>query len=233
MKNISISLLKLKEEDYDSYLSHLVSIRENFKNLNITIHFDVMDNIFVPNTGIDINKIARVKEHNIYIDTHLMVENPKAYIDAAIKLGSNDITIHYEIKEFEKWLEYLLEKKMSLNGNLKIGVSVKPKTDIKVLNKYMDKIDKILVMSVEPGFGGQKYLESANGKIAYIKNNMRDIFIQVDGGINNKTIERPIKEGADSLVIGSYLTDNLDELDKRLSILNSIVEKSVGKNKEN
>ena len=138
MKNVSISLLKLNDEDLDNYLSRVNDIRKVYDNLNITIHFDVMDNIFVPNSGIDIKKIANVKEYNLYIDTHLMVENPKPYIDTAIRLGSNDVTIHYEIPEFEKWLKYLLEKKKSLNGNLKVGVSIKPNTSIEVLEKYIN-----------------------------------------------------------------------------------------------
>lgn len=223
MKNISISLLKLKDEDYDNYLTKLNEIKNKYNNLNITIHFDVMDNVFVPNTGIDINKIEKVSQYNLYIDTHLMVINPKDYIDTAIKLGSNDITIHYEIPEFEKWLTYLLEKKKALNGNLRVGVSIKPNTKVEALSNYVDNIDKILIMSVEPGFGGQKYIESVNEKIVELKKKYRDLFIQVDGGINDNTIIMPNSAGADSFVIGSYLTDSVDTLEERLDIINNIL----------
>ena len=223
MKNVSISLLKLNDEDLDNYLSRVNDIRKVYENLNITIHFDVMDNIFVPNSGIDIKKIANVKEYNLYIDTHLMVENPKQYIDTAIRLGSNDVTIHYEIPEFEKWLKYLLEKKKSLNGNLKIGVSIKPNTNVDALEKYINDIDKILVMSVEPGFGGQKYMDIANDKIRRIKEKYANIFVQVDGGINDKTLNQPLEAGADSFVMGSYLTDNIEELSNRIEVINKII----------
>ena len=224
MINISISLLKLKDTDYDIFLSRLNEIKKKYDKMDITIHFDIMDNIFVPNTGIDINKMEKVKEYDLYIDTHLMVEDPKDYIDTSLKLGSNDITIHYEIPEFKKCLTYLLEKKKSLNSNLKIGVSIKPGTDVKLLEKYIEDIDKVLVMSVEPGFGGQKYIEGANEKIAYIKEKYDNVFVQVDGGVNDKTLEMPLESGADSFVIGSYLTDNIEELDNKFKIISGIVE---------
>ena len=175
MKNLSISLLNVK--DISKYLKRLKEIEQDLektkikKRFDISIHFDVMDNKFVPNTGIDISKIEEVNKFNYYIDTHLMVENPiyDKYIEDTINMECLDITIHYEINNFEKVLDYLYERKKSLNGNLKIGVALKPKTDISVIEKYIKKIDKVLVMSVEPGFGGQKFMQSQIEKIIKLK----------------------------------------------------------------
>lgn len=227
MKNLSISLLKVKSEEFELYLKKLKDAVENIQNnnLDITIHFDVMDNKFVPNTGIDILKISKVREYGFYVDTHLMVEEPVKgrYIDKALECGSRDITVHIEIPNFEDTLKYLLAKKKELKGELRIGVALNPATDIKVLDKYLGKIDKVLVMSVVPGFGGQKYIKEVTEKIEHIKRQKDKIFVQVDGGINEDTIKLPLGAGADSIVIGSYLTDNVDELETRLNILNKIV----------
>ena len=145
MKNLSISILNV--EDIPNFLKKLKEIEAKLQKrkidnlLDVTIHFDVMDNKFVPNTGIDIEKIKVVKEYGYYMDTHLMVEKPieDDYIDKTIEYGCNDITIHYEIENFEETLKYLIDKKKQLNGNLKIGVSIKPKTDISCLDKYINK----------------------------------------------------------------------------------------------
>ncbi len=229
MKNLSISILNV--ENIPQFLEKLKNAQEKIENqkienlFNITIHFDVMDNVFVPNTGIDIEEISNVKKYNYYIDTHLMVSNPVKdnYIDRTLELGCKDITIHYEIEEFEKALEYLLMKKKDIK-DLKIGVSIKPSTNIEVLDKYIDKIDKVLVMSVEPGFGGQKYLDSATEKIAILKEKYPQLFVQVDGGVNEETLNLPIRVNVDSVVVGSYITKHEDEILDRLCILNGILD---------
>ncbi len=227
MKNISISLLKVKDEEIEIFLKKLNEAIKNIERLNlyITIHFDVMDNKFVPNDGINIEYINRVKKYNFYIDTHLMVEKPKEenYVDRTINYGSDDVTIHIELPEFEKELEYLLEKKKSLNGNIKIGVAINPDTNIERIEKYLEKIDKVLIMSVVPGFGGQKYLDSATEKISCLKKNYPKMFVQVDGGINESTFKNALDAGVDSFVIGSYLTDDFNEIEKKLNILNNII----------
>ena len=230
MKNLSISLLNVK--DISKYLNKLkyvemalnkTKIEELFK---ISIHFDVMDNKFVPNNGIDISKIEEVNKFNYYIDTHLMVEDPiyEKYIDDTIKRECLDITIHYEIENFKDVLNYLYDKKNNLNGNLKIGVALKPATNISVLEDYIEKIDKVLIMSVEPGFGGQEFIQEQIDKIIKLKEKYKDITIQVDGGINENTIAQVIRAGADSFVVGSYLTKNEDELKDKIDILNIILD---------
>lgn len=229
MKNLSISILNVK--DISIFLEKLKDVENKLKKSKVeelfdtTIHFDVMDNKFVPNTGIDIEKIKEVKKYGYYVDTHLMVEHPveDKYIDRAIEYGCNDITIHYEIDEFDNALNYLIDKKKKLNGNLKIGVSLKPKTDISVLDKYIGIIDKVLVMSVEPGFGGQSYIEESTDKIIDIKNKYKNVFVQVDGGINDNTLNKTLRANVDSVVIGSYLTKNVDILQDKMNILNIVL----------
>lgn len=230
MKNLSISILNV--DNIPLFLNKLKETEELLKNkkindgFNISIHFDVMDNKFVPNTGIDIEKIIDVNKFKFYIDTHLMVEKPieDGYIDRTIELGCKDITIHYEIDDFDIALDYLLKKKEELDGKLKIGVSIKPNTDVTKLEKYINKIDKVLIMSVEPGFGGQKYIDSATDKIEYIKSKYPSIFVQVDGGVNEDTLMSPIRADVDSVVVGSYITKSEDKIIDRLCVLNGILD---------
>lgn len=228
MSNLSISILNV--ENISCFLDKLKEYEQKLSNIktdelfNITIHFDVMDNVFVPNTGIDIEKIKIVKDNGFYVDTHLMVAKPveDGYIDKAIENGCRDITIHYEIENFEYALNYLINKKNELNGDLKIGVSIKPKTEISCLEKYIEKIDKVLIMSVEPGFGGQKYIDSVTKKVEELNAKYKNKYIQIDGGINDETIIYPIRNNINSIVVGSYLTKSIDDLFDKICILNII-----------
>lgn len=228
MSNLSISILNV--ENISCFLDKLKEYEQKLSNIktdelfNITIHFDVMDNVFVPNTGIDIEKIKIVKDNGFYVDTHLMVAKPveDGYIDKAIENGCRDITIHYEIENFEYALNYLINKKNELNGDLKIGVSIKPKTEISCLEKYIEKIDKVLIMSVEPGFGGQKYIDSVTKKVEELNAKYKNKYIQIDGGINDETIIYPIRNNIKSIVVGSYLTKSIDDLFDKICILNII-----------
>lgn len=242
--NISVSILDA--QDKIKFLDDLKKVQEEILNLKIKtsifdmqIHFDVMDKKFVPNEGVDLKYIKIVKEKGFYADVHLMVANPieDGYIDEAIILGADNITIHYEIENFDKNLKYLLKKKKELklkeNKEFSIGVSLKPNTQIDVLKKYISKIDKVLLMSVEPGKGGQKYIENTNDKIIFFKNNYPKVNLQVDGGVNIDTISEPLREKIDSVVVGSYLSKslNFNELYNKFIILNSIytIEKSPRK----
>lgn len=228
MSNLSISILNV--ENISCFLDKLKEYEQKLSNIktdelfNITIHFDVMDNVFVPNTGIDIEKIKIVKDNGFYVDTHLMVAKPveDGYIDKAIENGCRDITIHYEIENFEYALNYLINKKNELNGDFKIGVSIKPKTEISCLEKYIEKIDKVLIMSVEPGFGGQKYIDSVTKKVEELNTKYKNKYIQIDGGINDETIIYPIRNNINSIVVGSYLTKSIDDLFDKICILNII-----------
>lgn len=233
--NISVSILNSKNPQ--TFLNDIKRVEKQLLDLNlkvnvfdILIHFDIMDGKFVQNLGLDLKSIILAKQLSLFADVHLMVENPldDGYIDKAIEYGADSITIHYEIPNFEKVLKYLTETKKTLkskyNRDILIGVSIKPQTPINVLKKYVSKIDKILLMSVEPGKGGQKYIKKVNDKITFINNSFKNINVQVDGGVNIDTICVPLRKKVNSLVIGSFLTSSLnyEELYSKFIILNAI-----------
>lgn len=240
-KNISLSILKLKNEEipvflkqYKKVIKKIEESKINVPKFNNIVHFDVMDAKFVPNIGVDLKYIKTAKNLGFYIDTHLMVANPigDKYVEKAIEYGTDDVTIHYEIENFESVLNYLNERKAILkkdfNRDLIIGVSIKPNTELSIVEKYKDKFSKLLIMSVEPGLGGQKYIQSSTEKIIQAKKMFKNHIIQVDGGINFNTIKDVINVGVDSIVMGSYLTDeyNTSLYDKllELNILKAIEE---------
>lgn len=228
-KSISVSILDSKNiPEFLSTIKKSVKKENTFKNW---IHFDVMDGNFVSNIGIDLKYIKTAKNMGFFCDTHLMVEKPLGdkYIEKAIEYGTDIITIHYEISNFEAVLNRLVNLKKELYNTkkreLKIGVSIKPNTDVKKLKKYNNMFDLLLIMSVEPGMGGQTYITETNNKIIEAKRIYKDKMIQVDGGINIDTIEEPLKLGVDSFVVGSYLSKN-DTRDNllKLNILNYLEE---------
>lgn len=173
------------------------------------LHLDVMDGHFVPNISFGYPVLKNIKNiTKIPLDTHLMIENPYDYIDDFVKLGSKIITIHVEANEPKKTIEYIKSK------GIKAGVSLKPDTKVKKINPYLKDIDLILVMTVEPGFGGQKFMEKQMKKVEYFAK-LRDemnynYVIQVDGGINEKAINKVKETGVDIVVSGSFITQNED-----------------------
>ena len=165
------------------------------------LHLDVMDGNFVPNIsfGADIVKAIR-KDSNLYFDAHLMIENPEWYIDTMADAGVQSISIHVEAtKHLDRALQLIKAR------GLKAGVAINPATDIAFLDNIYEKLDLILVMTVNPGFGGQKFLNQMIEKIRKIRNKFPHIDIQVDGGINNETAKLVIEAGANVLVAGSYV----------------------------
>lgn len=165
------------------------------------LHLDVMDGNFVPNIsfGADIIKAIR-KNSNLYFDAHLMIENPEWYIDTIADAGVQSISIHVEAtKHLDRALQLIK------NRGLRAGVAINPATDIAFLDNIYEKLDLILVMTVNPGFGGQKFLTQMLEKIRKIRNKFPHIDIQVDGGINNETAKLVIEAGANVLVAGSYV----------------------------
>lgn len=165
------------------------------------LHLDVMDGNFVPNIsfGADIVKAIR-KDSNLYFDAHLMIENPEWYIDTMADAGVQSISIHVEAtKHLDRALQLIKAR------GLKAGVAINPATDIAFLDNIYEKLDLILVMTVNPGFGGQKFLNQMIEKIRKIRNKFPHIDIQVDGGINNETAKLVIEAGANILVAGSYV----------------------------
>ena len=172
------------------------------------VHIDVMDGHFVPNITIGIPVVKAIKGiTKLPLDVHLMIENPDKYIGAFAKAGADIITLHYEACE-----DNLKENIDLIKAcNVKVGVSIKPKTSQERLYPYLKDIDLTLVMTVEPGFGGQEFLHHCAMKIPKIKELVNDNFIiQVDGGINNITSKICTSLGANSLVAGSYIYGSSD-----------------------
>ena len=171
------------------------------------IHFDVMDGHFVPNLtfGPDILKAFR-RSSDLFMDAHLMVTDPSFFADVFMKAGADQITFHYEAVEEEKIPE-LIEKIHA--GGCKAGISIKPKTEVKVLEPYLKDVDLVLVMSVEPGFGGQSFIENSYNKIreldALRKEKDLAYKIQVDGGVNSANAGKLVASGVDVLVAGSFV----------------------------
>ncbi len=174
------------------------------------MHYDVMDGNFVPNLsfGPDILK-AFCKISPLFKDVHLMVKDPIYYSDVFMDAGAQLITFHYEaIKEDE--IIPLIEK--IHHRGAQVGISIKPDTPVEVLEPYVDLVDLILIMSVEPGFGGQKFRENAPEKIRQVKKMIEKksskALIEVDGGINAETGKLCREAGVDVLVAGSYVFKN-------------------------
>ncbi len=168
------------------------------------IHVDVMDGHFVPNITIGIPVIKSIKKvTKLPLDVHLMIENPEKYIKDFANAGADILTFHYEAVKKENIKNLISEIK---ELGVKAGLSIKPKTQPEEILEFLQDLDLVLVMTVEPGFGGQKFMEDCAEKIKLIKQHApENLYIQVDGGINAKTGKICTKFGANSLVAGSYI----------------------------
>ena len=175
------------------------------------VHVDVMDGHFVPNItiGAPVVKALR-KVCKIPLDVHLMIDSPEKYIKDFALAGSDWITFHYEAaKDNTKDVIQLIK-----SFNVKAGISIKPNTKVEEIMPYINMVDMILIMTVEPGFGGQKFMENCALKIKELKpviNN--NVIIEVDGGINKETAKICVNCGAEALVAGNYIfsQDNIKE----------------------
>ena len=167
------------------------------------VHIDVMDGHFVPNISIGVPVVKSIrKKTDLFLDTHLMIENPEKYIEAFVNAGSDLITFHYEACPSN--IENVINLIKSYGK--KVGISIKPNTKAEEIFPYLDKVDLVLVMTVEPGFGGQEFMHDCALKIPQIKEKApENLIIQVDGGINNLTAKICTSLGANSLVAGSYI----------------------------
>ena len=172
------------------------------------VHIDVMDGHFVPNISIGVPVVKSIrKKTDMFLDTHLMIENPQKYIKAFANAGSDLITFHYEAcKDNVKEIISLIK-----SFEKKVGISIKPNTDPKEIFPYLQDVDLVLVMTVEPGFGGQEFMHECAMKIPVIKDKAyENLIIQVDGGINNLTAKICTSLGANSLVAGNYIYNAVD-----------------------
>ena len=169
------------------------------------LHVDVMDGHFVPNISIGPVVIKGLRSYTSQVlDTHLMITDPLKYVEAFVKAGSDRITFHIETTEDPYSLIELLREL-----EVAVGVSIKPNTNVDSIKELIPLIDQVLVMSVEPGFGGQNFMESALYKIEELSKLRKlwnpDLLIVVDGGINETTGKQCKEAGADVLVAGSYI----------------------------
>lgn len=164
------------------------------------VHIDVMDGHFVPNLTIGAPVVKSIRKvTKLPFDVHLMIENPEKYIDDFAKAGSDVITIHEEACK-ENLSEVITQIK---SHGIKAGVSIKPKTDVDSIKNILPEVDMVLIMSVEPGFGGQSFMDNSLPKIKEIRALAPDLDIEVDGGINPETAKLVIEAGANILVAGS------------------------------
>ncbi len=169
-------------------------------------HFDVMDGSYTRYQSIDYTYIEQLREKSVLLfDTHLMVNEPDKVVSKYIKYGSDIITFHIEVLQEDKILQLI--KKIKKAGKM-VGLAVDLNTDIEQIDKYLDKINMVLIMSVQTGKTGQEFDKSALKKIKHVRNLNKDILIEVDGGINDKTAPQCIRAGADILVSGSYIYNN-------------------------
>lgn len=195
---IAPSFLKIKEPKHEEIL------KLDKEDIDL-IHVDVMDGIFVEAKNYTPDEfIYLVSNTNHPKDIHLMVSDVKKYVDGFTRIKPKNITFHYEATtDVGGMINYI----KSLG--IEVGLSIKPKTEVKEIVKYLDYVDIVLVMSVEPGKGGQKFIEESTAKIEDLYNlreeNNYKYLIEVDGGINNETIKKCDK--ADICVVGSYITD--------------------------
>lgn len=169
------------------------------------LHIDVMDGAFVPNItfGAPVIKCLR-KNSKMIFDCHLMIENPDARIDDFVAAGADIITVHVEAcKHIHRTIQSIKEK------GIKAGVAINPGTPLESIEWILDDVDMILIMSVNPGFGGQKYIEACTEKIQLLKEIIEDrnlnIDIQVDGGITSSNIKKVVEAGANIIVAGSAI----------------------------
>ena len=164
------------------------------------LHLDVMDGAFVPNISFGVPVISSIRKHSdLFFDVHLMIQRPLDYVEAFADAGADAITFHYESQSDPN---ATIDKIHALGK--KAGISIKPGTPAQALFPLLSKLDLVLVMSVEPGFGGQAFLDSALPKIKAIREIAPNLPISVEGGINARTATLCREAGADVLVAGSY-----------------------------
>lgn len=185
------------------------------------VHIDVMDGHFVPNITIGAPVVKSLRKiTNATLDVHLMISEPQKYVKNFIAAGSDIITFHLEAQK-DLTLDIIKEIK---SADIMAGLSIKPKTPIDEIKKFIPYLDLVLIMTVEPGFGGQRFMHDCVQKIADVKEYARilkkeNLYIQVDGGINDKTANICKSLGANSLVAGSYIFGSADIVSALKSLL--------------
>ncbi|MBO7431899.1 MAG: ribulose-phosphate 3-epimerase [Elusimicrobia bacterium] len=169
------------------------------------LHIDVMDGHFVPNITIGPVVVKSIKKYSkMFFDVHLMITNPEKYWESFYKAGADLIVFHSEVLCDKKLLIQEIKK-----AGIKVGISIKPKTPVSDILELLPLTDVVLIMTVEPGFGGQSFMHDMVPKISALRkiidDNKYNCLIEIDGGINDKTAKICVDAGADVLVSGSYI----------------------------
>ena len=186
------------------------------------IHIDVMDGAFVPNLSLGIGEVRSIRKcTDLFFDVHLMINEPIRYVKEFAKAGADLITVHYEAcSDLSATLAAIRE------CGVKAAVSIKPGTDVAVLADFLDQVDLILLMSVEPGFGGQSYIPASTERLRAVRRMIeesgREIDLEVDGGINLNTVNEALDAGANVIVAGSAVFK--DDLYTTAKNFNAIVD---------
>lgn len=165
------------------------------------LHLDVMDGAFVPNISFGAPVISAIRKHsNLIFDVHLMIENPDRFIKDFVEAGADIITVHAEAtKHLNRTLQLIK------SYGKKVGISLNPSTPVEMIKYELKNIDMVLIMTVNPGFGGQTFIENMTDKIKELRTLDKNIDIEVDGGINAETGKKVKEAGANILVAGSYI----------------------------
>lgn len=185
-------------------------------------HIDIMDGLFVPNISFGMPVLDAITKHaEKTIDVHLMIVDPDRYIDTFAKLGSNHLTVHYEAcTHLHRTLQAIKA------AGMKAGVALNPHTPVSLLKDVITDIDQVLIMSVNPGFGGQSFIENTYRKIRELKEiiltHNADTLIEIDGGVTIKNARALVDCGADVLVAGSYIFKSEDPT-KTIANMKSII----------
>ncbi|MBQ7225820.1 MAG: ribulose-phosphate 3-epimerase [Clostridia bacterium] len=165
------------------------------------VHFDVMDGVFVPNISFGMPVLSAVRScTDLTLDVHLMIVKPNKYFKELISLGADMLTFHLEALEHNEIIEAC---EFIHKEGKRVGISIKPNTPAEAVFPYLDMVDMVLVMTVEPGFGGQKFMTQMMEKVKAIRAKNATVDIQVDGGINNETIKVANEAGANIFVLGT------------------------------
>ena len=178
------------------------------------LHIDVMDGMFVPNISFGACVYKSIRPYSkLFFDVHLMIMEPQRYIEDFVKAGADSITFHIEATKDVKACIELIK-----SHNIKVGLAINPETDVSDIIDYLPLLDMVLVMSVHPGHGGQKYIEDVNKKITFLRTLLGEDFnIQVDGGINLSNIKKVVDLGANVIVAGSAVfNDDIEASTKAL-----------------
>ncbi|AWX69516.1 ribulose-phosphate 3-epimerase [[Mycoplasma] anseris] len=207
MKTISPSVLDVKKENLIEYVNTLI-------DWGITnVHYDVMDNIFVPNIALQFKEIKAIKREckKHIMDIHLMVHDVFGYYEMYKKIG-DILTFHYEAMNKDDLHSLIAQAKVD---QVKLGLAIKPNTKVEEITPYLKHLDLLLIMSVEPGLGGQTFIESSYDKVIelkrYIQQENLHTIIQIDGGIKDFNIKYCFDAGVNLAVVGSYLVKNFNK----------------------